>query len=251
MAINKVVFGSNTLIDLSTDTVTSSDHIMQGHKGHLADGSVVDGTLPNGSATASATKGTVSNHAVTVTPKVTKTAGYISSGTANGTGVSVSASELVSGSQTATENGTFDVTNLASFIVNVASGGGGLPSGIAAVATGYYTVTSDFTGTSQTVTHNLGVVPDFVIFFAVGNIAQTYTEMFAIRSTLMGYRASNYTLFYSYHGSSSTTSLSIGNSGSTTAGVYNLTSTTFKIAPHASNYYWRAGTYRWFAIKFN
>lgn len=75
-----------------------------------------------GSATASATKGTVSNHSVTVTPSVTRTAGYITAGSANGTAVSVSASELVSGSETKTANGTYDVTNLAELVVNVASG---------------------------------------------------------------------------------------------------------------------------------
>lgn len=46
--------------------------------------------------TPSATKGTVSNHSVTVTPSVTNTAGYISGGTKNGTAVTVTASELIS-----------------------------------------------------------------------------------------------------------------------------------------------------------
>lgn len=70
-----------------------------------------------GSATASATKGSVSNHSVTVTPSVTRTAGYVTAGTSNGTAVTVSASELVSGSETKTANGTYDVTNLASVTV--------------------------------------------------------------------------------------------------------------------------------------
>lgn len=70
-----------------------------------------------GGATASATKGTVSNHSVTVTPSVTRTAGYVTAGTSSGTAVTVSASELVSGSETKTANGTYDVTNLASVVV--------------------------------------------------------------------------------------------------------------------------------------
>ena len=78
-----------------------------------------EASVPAGSATASATKGTVSNHSVTVTPSVTRTAGYIAAGTANGTAVTVSASELVSGSQTITDNGTVDVTNLASVTVDI------------------------------------------------------------------------------------------------------------------------------------
>lgn len=76
-------------------------------------------SVASGSAgTPTATKGTVSNHSITVTPSVTNTTGYITGGTKSGTGVTVSASELVSGSQTITANGTVDVTNLAS--VNVA-----------------------------------------------------------------------------------------------------------------------------------
>lgn len=71
-----------------------------------------------------ATKGTVSNHAVTVTPAVTNAAGYIQGGTHSGTPVTVSASELVSGSETKTQNGTYDVTNLAELVVNVSGGGG-------------------------------------------------------------------------------------------------------------------------------
>ena len=81
-------------------------------------------SVASGGATASATKGTVSNHSVTVTPSVTRTAGYVTAGTASGTAVTVSASELVSGSQTVTENDTYDVTNLAELVVNVSGGGG-------------------------------------------------------------------------------------------------------------------------------
>lgn len=43
MAINKVVYGERTLIDLSQDTVTSASHILRGHTAHLADGSQVSG----------------------------------------------------------------------------------------------------------------------------------------------------------------------------------------------------------------
>ena len=79
-------------------------------------------SVPTGSATASATKGTVSNHSISVTPSVTRTAGWVTAGTASGTAVNVSASELVSGSETKTANGTYDVTNLASVVVDVQGG---------------------------------------------------------------------------------------------------------------------------------
>ena len=75
--------------------------------------------------TPTATKGTVSNHSVSVTPSVTNSAGYISGGTKSGTAVTVSASELVSGTKSISENGTgIDVTNYASVDVAVPSGGG-------------------------------------------------------------------------------------------------------------------------------
>lgn len=46
MANNKVQLADGTvLLDLSGDTVTSSDHIIQGRIGHLANGSQVVGTV--------------------------------------------------------------------------------------------------------------------------------------------------------------------------------------------------------------
>lgn len=48
MAINKVQYGNNTLIDLSQDTVASAADIVSGKVGHLRDGSVVTGTASAG-----------------------------------------------------------------------------------------------------------------------------------------------------------------------------------------------------------
>ena len=87
-------------------------------------GNVVVNAMPTGTAgTPTATKGTVVNNSVTVTPSVINTAGYISSETITGTGVSVSANELVSGTLSVTQNGLADVTNYAGIDVNVAGGG--------------------------------------------------------------------------------------------------------------------------------
>ena len=83
--------------------------------------SVAEGTA----GTPTATKGTVSNHSVSVTPSVTNQTGYITGSTKTGTAVTVTASELVSGSETKTSNGTYNVTNLAELVVNVSGGGGG------------------------------------------------------------------------------------------------------------------------------
>lgn len=73
-----------------------------------------------------ATKGSVSNHAVTVTPSVSNSDGYISGGVKTGTAVTVSASELVSGTKTISASGTTDVTNYAS--ASVAAGSATTPA---------------------------------------------------------------------------------------------------------------------------
>ena len=106
---------SSSDLSASGDTVT----VPAGYYASQATKAVSAGTA----GTPTATKGTVSNHSVTVTPSVTNTTGYITGSTKTGTAVTVSASELVSGSETKTENGTYDVTNLAELVVNVSGGG--------------------------------------------------------------------------------------------------------------------------------
>lgn len=105
---------SSSDLTASGATVT----VPSGYYSAQASKAVASGTA----GTPTATKGTVSNHSISVTPSVTNTAGYISGGTINGTAVTVSASELVSGSDTVTTNDTYDVTNLAELIVNVSGG---------------------------------------------------------------------------------------------------------------------------------
>ena len=103
---------TSTDLTVSGDTVTAP----AGYYASAASKSVASGTA----GTPTATKGSVSNHAISVTPSVTNTTGYITGSTKTGTAVTVSASELVSGSETKTANGTYDVTNLAELVVNVA-----------------------------------------------------------------------------------------------------------------------------------
>lgn len=108
---------SNTTVTPSTSAQTI------GGSSYMMEGAVTVAAMPTGAAgTPTATKGSVSNHAVTVTPSVTNSTGYITGGTKTGTAVTVSASELVSGSETKTANGTYDVTNLAELVVNVSGG---------------------------------------------------------------------------------------------------------------------------------
>ncbi len=107
----------------TTITPTTSGAYTIGGANYMMEGAVTVSAMPTGTAgTPTATKGTVSNHSISVTPSVTNTTGYITGSTKTGTAVTVTASELVSGSQTITINGTYDVTNLASIVAAVQVG---------------------------------------------------------------------------------------------------------------------------------
>lgn len=131
-AISQIPTGGTPTLQTKTKTYTptTSQQTEQVRADNGYDGleqvNVTVNAMPTGSAgTPIASKGTVSNHSVTVTPSVTNTTGYINGGTKTGTGVSVSASELVSGTKSITQNGTgIDVANYASVDVNVSGGGG-------------------------------------------------------------------------------------------------------------------------------
>lgn len=116
-AISSTYVGSGITRRSSTDLTASGATVTvpDGYYETQASKAVSSGTA----GTPTATKGTVSNHSVSVTPSVTNTTGYITGSTKTGTAVTVSASELVSGSETKTSNGTYDVTNLAELVVNV------------------------------------------------------------------------------------------------------------------------------------
>lgn len=120
-AIPSDYVGSGVTRRSSTDLTASGAtvNVPAGYYASQGSKAVASGTA----GTPSATKGTVSNHSVSVTPKVTNTAGYIASGTKTGTAVSVSASELVSGNKAITSNGTnIDVANYSTVSVDVPGG---------------------------------------------------------------------------------------------------------------------------------
>lgn len=247
-AISSTYVGSGVAKKASAD-LTASGATVTAPAGYYA--SAATKTIASGTAgTPSATKGTVSNNQISITPTVTNTAGYIASGTKTGTAVTVKASDLVSGSQTKTENGTYDVTNLKELVVNVASSGG-LPTGISAIDFGTYTLGSAVSGSSTfTVPHNLGVVPDLFVLWAPANIATTYAELCVMRSSQFGWRSTSYLNKCWYHGNSTTTVT--GADTTTSYGIKTMSAASVTIAPHtSSSYSWRPGTYNYIAIKFS
>ncbi len=116
-AIDSTYVGSGITRRSSADLTASGATVTvpSGYYSAQASKAVASGT----EGTPTASKGTVSNHSISVTPKVTNSAGYIAGSTKTGTAVTVSASELVSGTLSLTDNGTEDCTNYASVNVNI------------------------------------------------------------------------------------------------------------------------------------
>ena len=227
-----------TAVDISEDTVTAGS-MLYGTTAHDASGDAITGsivtktgtdltasgdtvTVPAGyyasqatkavasgtEGTPTATKGTVSSNSVTITPSVTNTAGYISGGTHTGTGVTVSASELVSGNKAITSAGTgIDVANYAT--ASVASGTVTAPASIsgtsATVSTGTNTLTL-----SKTVSVTPSVTTaGYVSAGTAGNSSVSLTASVNTRSS-SDLTASNLTVTApaGYYGSSATKTLS-------------------------------------------
>ena len=113
---------TGTARDASDITVSGATvNVPAGLYSSAASKSVASGTA----GTPTASKGAVSNNSVTVTPSVANTTGYITGGTKTGTGVTVSASELVSGNKAITPSETaqsgIDVANFKTVSVGAIS----------------------------------------------------------------------------------------------------------------------------------
>ena len=188
MGVSKVVLNNETLMDTTGKTVaadkmlalyTALDKAGNNVMGSIATKTSSDMTISGATVTApagfyessssksvasgsegtpTATKGTVSNHQVSVTPSVTNAAGYINGSTKTGTSVTVTASELASGNKAITSNGTgIDVVGYSTVSVAVPVSVGGVsqdangyivldstspssqPSGARTVASGTFT----------------------------------------------------------------------------------------------------------------
>lgn len=113
--------GEDIHLQSKTANPSTSQQTIVADSGYDGLSSVTVTAMPTGTINNPvATKSAVSNHSVTVTPSVTNTAGYVTAGTKNGTAVTVTASELVSGTKSISQNGTgIDVTNYANVDVSV------------------------------------------------------------------------------------------------------------------------------------
>lgn len=163
-AISSNYVGSGVARKSSSDLTASGATVSvpAGYYESNASKAVSSGTA----GTPTASKGTVSNHAISVTPSVTNTAGYISGGTKTGTAVSVSASELVSGTLNISSSGTKDVTNYAS--ASVPSGSATAPSSISGTSATVSTGTNTLTLT-KTVSVTPSVTAGYVASGTAGN----------------------------------------------------------------------------------
>ena len=208
---------SGTDLSASGATVT----VPAGYYSAQATKSVTSGTA----GTPTASKGTVSNHSISVTPSVTNTAGYISGGTISGTAVSVSASELVSGTRSITSNNTYDVTNYASVSVNVPTG--------STINNQDKDVTP--TESEQVITYDTGYTGLGTV--TVGAISSTYVGSGIDRrdSTNLSASGATVTVPAGYYSTQATKSVTSGSAGTPTASKGTVSNHSISVTPSVTN----------------
>ena len=225
-AIPNTYVGSSISRNSSSDLTVSDAtvNVPSGYYSEDAIASVASGTA----GTPKATKGTVSNHAVSITPSVTNTTGYITGGTKNGTAVSVSASELVSGTLSVTSNGTKDVTNYASVNVNVSSSG-------QTIKNQDKTVTPS--ETKQTITYDDGYDYTGLGTVTVNAIASTYVGSDISRNDSTDLTASGDTVSVpaGYYSAAASKSVASGTEGTPTASKSTVTDNSITVTPSVTN----------------
>lgn len=239
----------------TTITPSTSSQTIGGYN-YMMEGAVTVSAMPTGTAgTPTATKGAVNNHAISVTPSVTNTTGYITGSTKTGTAVTVSASELVSGTLSVTQNGTADVTNYASVDVSV-SGGGGMSISTSSTTLNSANASISFTGlqdeptsfvittasdlatgaspykTATVVYDGANVFGQYITNTSNANVAYatTFSQSYnngtlTVSGTGSNFQANEYKLVYTYGGSSyniATSDVQVG-SGATSITFTGLT----------------------------
>lgn len=110
----KVNMGDSLKVTLKTaDTYVDKDIVIEVPP-------KVSGEVEIGEAgTPVAIKSSVTNHSVSITPSVQNKTGYITGGTKTGSAVTVTAADLVSGSENISTNTVTDVTNLKEVVTSV------------------------------------------------------------------------------------------------------------------------------------
>ena len=227
-AISSTYIGSGITQRSSSDLSASGDTVTApaGYYSSSASKSVAAGTA----GTPSASKGTVSNHALTVTPSVTNQTGYITGGTKTGTGVSVSASELVSGTLDVSTNGTKDVTNYQYANVSV---GGGAPT--LQTKTKSYTPTE--TAQSEDVTADSGYDGLSKVSVSVGAISSSYVGSGITRRSSSDLSASGDTVSVpsGYYSNNASKAVASGTAGTPTATKGTVSNHSVSITPSVTN----------------
>ena len=236
-----------------TTIIPSTSQVVAVASGRYTTGTVTVAAITAGTAgTPIANKGAISNHAVTITPTVTNTTGYITGGTKNGIAVTVSVSELVSGTLTITSNGTQDVTNYATVSINVEGGGSGSSDGLVVASTSKTLLSAassiQFTGlsgqpTSFVITSSadqttggtkvVSVAYDGTSFYGMdittqmandSGFTQSYSNgTLTVTTTSASFQANEYKLVYSYGGSAEETKEVQVGSGATSITFTGLT----------------------------
>ncbi len=138
-----------------------------------------------------------------------------------------------------TENGTFDVTQFASALVNVEGGGGG-GSYVSKCDVGE--LTTEKTSATITIEHKLGIAPDFVV------IVPKNPDGVLVDS---GYTVGGIKLGTYYCGISSTKGTGAKGFSTSVNTIQNLTSTTFDFVARSTSYPFCAGEYAWMCGNIN
>ena len=268
-----------TAVDLSNDTVSSAV-LLEGYTAHDFQGNIVEGgyagpalqektvnpttstqnvtpdngynglskvvvnAMPTGTAgTPTASKGTVSNHSVTVTPSVTNTTGYITGSTKTGTGVTVTASELASGNKSITSNGTgIDVVGYSTVSVSVSGGTPNLQTKSVTPTESAQTITAD-TGYDGLEEVDVGAISS--TYVGSGITQRSSTDLSASGATVTvpaGYYASQASKSVSSGSATAPASIS-GTSATVSTGTNTLTLTkTVSVTPSVTAGYVSSGT---------